>query len=194
MLSMANSTLQHLSLADNDIFDQGAAELADALKLNTNLQSINLANNRIGDKGAQELAEALKLNPTLTTLDLSGNPIWDAGARAIADALQFNTALTDVQLDELAEAYAISGSGHKAAESRRLSRKVRMEHERAIEQGKTLEDTALTLNIKPATAAAIHEQLKINQNPSSALALEKQKKVLHKHPCAGHTSRQLCHS
>ena len=194
MLSLANSSLEHLSLASNGIGDQGAAELARALKKNTNLVSLSLANNRIGDKGATELAEALTYNPTITTLDLSGNLVMDPGARAIADALRYNTVLSEVRLDDLAAAYALSGTGNKARESRRLSRKVRLAHVAAIEQGKTIEDQTLTLQIKPATAAAIYQQLTVNQNPLSPAAREKGKNARALHPCAGQTARQLCHS
>ena len=78
----------------NEIGDEGARALSDALKTNTTLQELNLhseqdeseedgwiadiANNynlqigsRIGDEGARALSEALKINTTLQSLNLS---------------------------------------------------------------------------------------------------------------------------
>ena len=51
-----------------------------------------MENNAIGDEGAAALAEALKVNTALTWLDLKDNEIGDEGAAALAEALKVNTA------------------------------------------------------------------------------------------------------
>ena len=79
--------------AGNNIDDEGARALSEALKKNTTLQSLNLgceqeeseedgwiadiannqhqqADNEIGEEGARALSEALKKNTTLQSLDL----------------------------------------------------------------------------------------------------------------------------
>jgi Ran GTPase-activating protein (RanGAP) involved in mRNA processing and transport len=77
------------------------------------------AGNQIGDEGAKALAEALKTNETITTVNLSGvrvvcgvswlrltfhwmrlqgNPIGDEGAKALAEALKTNKSVTNIYL------------------------------------------------------------------------------------------------
>ena len=53
----------------------------------------SLYNNQIGDQGATAIAEAMKVNGALTELFLQGNGIGDQGATTIAEALKFNGAL-----------------------------------------------------------------------------------------------------
>ena len=62
-LKIVNQT--SLDLYDNNIGDEGATALAEALKENTTLTTLNLASNKIGDEGATALAEALKENKNL---------------------------------------------------------------------------------------------------------------------------------
>jgi Ran GTPase-activating protein (RanGAP) involved in mRNA processing and transport len=57
------------------------------------LTTLHLYNNNIGDDGAKAIAEALKVNVVLTTLGLSNNNIGPEGAKAIADALKSGTAM-----------------------------------------------------------------------------------------------------
>jgi hypothetical protein len=83
----------------NDIGDEGASALADALKVNTSVKTINLGCNRIGNEGAAALADALKENMSLTTIDLASNGIGDQGASVLADALTVNTSVTSINLD-----------------------------------------------------------------------------------------------
>lgn len=52
----------------------------------------------IGAEGAASLAESLKVNSTLTTLNLFNNGIGDMGAADVAEALLVNTALTALHL------------------------------------------------------------------------------------------------
>ncbi|CAF3752751.1 unnamed protein product [Rotaria sordida] len=55
-------TLTTLSLNENQIEDEGAKRLADALRHNTTLTILNLKDNQIGHQGAKRLAEALRAN------------------------------------------------------------------------------------------------------------------------------------
>ena len=56
-----------------------------------------LSLNNIGDQGASAIGEALKFNGALTMLSVSGNKIGAQGATAIADALKVNGALTKLK-------------------------------------------------------------------------------------------------
>ena len=49
---------------------------------------LNLYGNNIGDDGAKAIAEALKVNPVLTTLWLGSNNMGDAGKQAVRDAVK----------------------------------------------------------------------------------------------------------
>ena len=48
------------------------------------LLSLNLSHNHVGPEGAASLAEALKVNRTLLTLNLTSNEVGDGGAAALA--------------------------------------------------------------------------------------------------------------
>ena len=81
------------SLNVNQIGDQGATAIGEALKVNGALTTLDLDYNEIGDHGATAIADALKVNGVLTTLWLTNNKIGDQGASAIGEALKFNDAL-----------------------------------------------------------------------------------------------------
>ena len=87
-------SLQSLGLGGNDIHDEGAIHLAQALKTNTRLCSLGLGGNQIGrnimllslyyenlfemllfiaDEGGKAIADMLRLNQTLRKLLLSSN-------------------------------------------------------------------------------------------------------------------------
>ena len=71
--------------------------VSDLFKITT-LTSIDLDSNNIGDDGAKDIAEALKTNSTLTSIDLQSNNIGDDGAKDIAEALQINSSITSIKL------------------------------------------------------------------------------------------------
>jgi len=84
----------------NQIGDEGAATLAEALKHNTSLTTLDLRGNRIGDEGAAMLAEAVQHNTSLTTLNLAGNRIGDEGAATLAKALEeHNITLSKLEIE-----------------------------------------------------------------------------------------------
>ncbi|MDC0857663.1 hypothetical protein OAP83_02990, partial [Rickettsiales bacterium] len=63
-----DSTLSTLGLWNNQIGDEGAQALANALQTNSSLSALNLRNNQIGADGAQALATALQTNSSLSAL------------------------------------------------------------------------------------------------------------------------------
>ncbi|CAM4841326.1 unnamed protein product [Rotaria magnacalcarata] len=71
-------TLTHLGLNENKITDNGAQQLAEALKTNKTLTHLYLHQNQIKDAGAQSLGEALKTNQTLKVLYIGGNKFSSA--------------------------------------------------------------------------------------------------------------------
>jgi Ran GTPase-activating protein (RanGAP) involved in mRNA processing and transport len=82
--------VQWLNLYMNDIGDQGAERIADALKRNKSISTIDLGGNNISAKGTSDIASALKENSTITTLEFSYNPIGPAGAKVLAETLKFH--------------------------------------------------------------------------------------------------------
>ena len=92
-------------LENNEIGDEQAIILANALKKNRTVTELNLFKNQIGDTGAIALAEALEVNRTLSSLNLASNKIRVAGAIALAKALaaknftERNNTITSLCLD-----------------------------------------------------------------------------------------------
>ncbi len=86
-----NRSVRHIHLAKNDLGDDGAQAIAEALKDNTSLPilDLDLSENEIGWEGTEALAAVLESTTTLTDL-------YDAGA--IAEALKTNSTLTRLDL------------------------------------------------------------------------------------------------
>ncbi|XP_039978198.1 leucine-rich repeat-containing protein 71 [Xiphias gladius] len=103
LLLSEDSTLNHLSLRNNRIGDEGARLIGSALSTtrssNKNLLSLNLAFNSICDAGAAHIAKGLRLNRALLFLSLSNNQIGDSGAAHLARVLG-NFALTHEEVVE----------------------------------------------------------------------------------------------
>ena len=93
-----DASIQQLNISDDDIGDEGARCLADALKTNTSLQKLNISWTHIGDEGAQWLADTLKTNTTLQLLHISDDDIGAEGARYLADALKTNASLQNLNI------------------------------------------------------------------------------------------------
>ncbi|CAF3911805.1 unnamed protein product [Rotaria magnacalcarata] len=105
-----NNTLVILDLESNQIGDQGAQYLGEALKKNTKRTLLDLKHNQIGDLGAQYLDIYYTLlysnqigdigieylNEKITALNLSDNGIGDKGAKFLSEALQKNTTLMEL--------------------------------------------------------------------------------------------------
>ena len=89
-----------LDLNSNNIGPVGAIAIAEALKVNAVLTELRLGSNWISDDGAKAITEALKVNAVVTTLFLSINSIGDEGAKAIAEALKVNSVVTTLHLGQ----------------------------------------------------------------------------------------------
>merc|ERR1740124_1217320 len=73
------STITNIHFSGNDIGDEGAESLADALAKNTTITNISLSDNHIKPEGAESLADALAKNTTITNINLSENHIKPEG-------------------------------------------------------------------------------------------------------------------
>jgi Ran GTPase-activating protein (RanGAP) involved in mRNA processing and transport len=95
-----NNTLTSLSLAYNNLHDEGVRFLADVLSLNNSkLETLSLHSNEIADKGVKYLCDMLKENKTLTWLYLGENKISDIGVQFLAGVLSsLNTTLKALSL------------------------------------------------------------------------------------------------
>ena len=83
--------LATLRLQHNQLGDMGAEAFAFALRdERCGLTDLNLSDNQISDEGALMLAEAMTLGCKLERLDLSNNQIGEAGGVAFAKALASN--------------------------------------------------------------------------------------------------------
>ena len=88
-----------LSLFGERIGDEGAKQLAEALRNNRRLRTLDLWSNDIGPKGAAALAAALAVNNKLDKLYLNENKVGAEGARALVKALASpSTVLTSLWL------------------------------------------------------------------------------------------------
>eukprot|EP00163_Fabomonas_tropica_P022731 TRINITY_DN396_c0_g1_i1.p1 TRINITY_DN396_c0_g1~~TRINITY_DN396_c0_g1_i1.p1 ORF type:complete len:448 (+),score=82.68 TRINITY_DN396_c0_g1_i1:913-2256(+) len=88
-------SLHTLSLRDNRLCNQHAADLGRALEGNSSLTSLCLAYNLLGDAGMQALQRAAAVNGVLTTVELQGNPGNVALQDWVTELFQANAVLTD---------------------------------------------------------------------------------------------------
>jgi Ran GTPase-activating protein (RanGAP) involved in mRNA processing and transport len=92
--------LVSLNLAsNNDIGDDGASAIADALRANTTLVELRLDDCRVGGAGARRLAAAFGVNSTLGGLNLSLNEIDASGFEALRARIQHNATLVELAMD-----------------------------------------------------------------------------------------------
>jgi hypothetical protein len=80
---------------------EGITAIADALRVNGALTKLSLAENQLGEEGTKAICEALEQNTTLKELVISGalghsNIGGSAGAKHVAKMLGVNGALTEV--------------------------------------------------------------------------------------------------
>ena len=89
-VSDGNCKLSSLNLDKNNVTDEGAKCLAEALKhSNCKLKSLDLGVNNVTDEGVEYLAEALKhSNCKLNNLNLWRNNVTDKGVECLAEALK----------------------------------------------------------------------------------------------------------
>lgn len=96
-----NRYLKKLNLCDNLLTKVSAKAFGDLLRSpQCVLTYLDLNRNPLGDEGAAELAQALKENQTLVTLSVRGNGIGDDGANSFLAMLQHNTTMEHLYLQE----------------------------------------------------------------------------------------------
>ena len=71
LIFQANAVIKKLNLAYNGLSNDGAAAMAECLKVNDILIDVDLTCNRIFDEGAAFLSKALSINETLKYLRVS---------------------------------------------------------------------------------------------------------------------------
>ncbi|KAK9812234.1 hypothetical protein WJX73_005974 [Symbiochloris irregularis] len=103
--------LEELNIYSNDLGDGGIFKMAEAIKVATALTLLDLGGNNIGPDGMSAVAGVLKGHTALRTLELASNPIGEEGSRALADLLKF-----ELQVENLRLGWCKLGSG-KAAEA-----------------------------------------------------------------------------
>jgi len=92
--------LKELTLEKNDIKEDGARDLANALVTNRELRTLVLKGNDIGNVGAIALGKMLVRNESLTVLNLSSCSIGNEGGAALGRGLARNFTLEEIELDK----------------------------------------------------------------------------------------------
>jgi hypothetical protein len=97
------STVTHLDLSHNSIFDDGATFLAEILRLQRlpSLKSLRLIDCGISDDGFVALVTALEVNDFLETIVLENNVFGDQGFLALASSLPNIKGLRQIDLSLL---------------------------------------------------------------------------------------------
>ncbi|NWU05840.1 NLRC3 protein, partial [Cephalopterus ornatus] len=151
VLSVKDCQIQKLSLAENQISNQGAKALARSLLVNRSLMVLDLRSNSIGPTGAKALADALKKNQILLSLNLQHNTIKEDGATFLAEALLTNHRLVTLHLQK----NAIGAQGaRKIAE--------------ALKQNCSLRELILSSNsVGDNGSVALAEALRVNHSLQS---------------------------
>ena len=90
-----NGSLTKLSLAKNELKEEGTKAICKALKQNTTLKELDISGGRSasnigGPAGVKHVAKMLGVNGSLTALDLSFNYLKDKGVSAVCEAIQSN--------------------------------------------------------------------------------------------------------
>ena len=90
----------NIFLTCNDITDEGASYIAEALRTTRASRKLDLDDNPIGDKELQYIAEALTTNTSLIELNLRGCSlrITEENGPALTEMLQRNKALNKLDL------------------------------------------------------------------------------------------------
>jgi Ran GTPase-activating protein (RanGAP) involved in mRNA processing and transport len=91
-----------LSLAHNNIADQGVLLLSEALTTKiSHLKELDLSSNHITNAGAQYLSKMLTTYRTLTHIWLDDNELGDAGVRVLANAIaEYGVHLKNLSLSQ----------------------------------------------------------------------------------------------
>ena len=97
-----NGGLTKMSLADNQLEEDGTKAICEALKQNKTLKELDLSgfwgSNIGGSAGAKHVAQMLGVNGGLTMLSLAKNKLGEEGTKAICEALEQNKTLKELDI------------------------------------------------------------------------------------------------
>ena len=94
-LLVATYNLTDLTVDESD-FSMGSLK---CIAYAPNLETLHLANNDLKDEDAVAIADALSKSKTITSVDLSNNDLTDFGCHAFKDALKTNNHVNSLNLD-----------------------------------------------------------------------------------------------
>ncbi|KAG9394090.1 PH domain [Carpediemonas membranifera] len=95
-----NSTLRVLDLSYNDIGDDGAIALADALSCNAKVTHVEVSYTGMTEAGLAYLAGTLPLSSTLKVIGLAGAAIDEDSARMLADSVHYTQSLERIDISK----------------------------------------------------------------------------------------------
>jgi len=93
IMNAGKNKLEHVNLCNNGISTEGGTFISDFLATDPILQSLYLEKNQLNDNDAIGIAEALKQNTKLCFLNLTGNNITKVGWKALRKAEFDDTSL-----------------------------------------------------------------------------------------------------
>ena len=96
LLTSSEFKLQRLAIRFNGITSRGITLLSEFLATDPPLKWLEIDGNDLGDNEAESLANALRRNTTLRRLDLSSNDITDVGKESLRLALHDDRSLNSV--------------------------------------------------------------------------------------------------
>ncbi|XP_012658852.1 leucine-rich repeat-containing protein 74A [Otolemur garnettii] len=92
------SSIWNLELSGNNLKEESAELLCQALSTNYRIRKLNLSHNQFSDLGGEHLGQMLAINVGLTSLDLSWNQFHIRGAMALCNGLRANLTLKKLDL------------------------------------------------------------------------------------------------
>ena len=98
VLQKAACPVHSVDLGCNDLTEQGASRLCQAMQLNSSVQYLSLRGNKIGHHGGLQVAAMLQVNQTLQSLDMANTDASTDVIIAMATVLRFNRYLESVDL------------------------------------------------------------------------------------------------
>ncbi|MCE2993260.1 MAG: hypothetical protein ACK5WS_02900 [Alphaproteobacteria bacterium] len=104
MLIKNDKSCAYLDLSSQDICDDGADKLADAMRNNTTLRVLNLNANNIRSYSVPKLCESLLHNFSLVELDLSNNSFgicYNKAIKALTKLLKTNISIRTLKLSSI---------------------------------------------------------------------------------------------
>jgi Ran GTPase-activating protein (RanGAP) involved in mRNA processing and transport len=98
-----NGALTKLSLARNNLEEEGTKAICEALEQNMTLKELDISggsrgSNIDGSAGVKHVAKMLAVNGGLTMLSLANNNLGEEGTKAICEALEQNKTLKELDI------------------------------------------------------------------------------------------------